>query len=297
MCEDRGIETYELLRKIARADNWDQLVQLLVRADRRFDSELFDTRGDPFCTTGQAGIRLNHQTVEEIVDALYFPAAPYTFAVFKPQFLGSVYEHFLQDRLKIVSGRVVLAQKPENEGRDIVPTPQPLIERIVQDALAPRLQGLSPSTILSRRILDMACGSGGFLVSAFDLLADTVTTAYVATDNRQAVYQTTDGWQLTFEEKCKLLQACIYGVDRDDAAVEVARFSLLVKLLEDETQASLPQNGRILPSLAHNVVAGDSLVDDRLYAEVPGAETVGVPLTWGTDLPRQYDFVVAIRPI
>ena len=66
MCEDRGIETYELLRQIAR-DNWDQLVQLLVRADRRFDSELFDTRGDPFCTTGEVGICLNHQTVEEIV--------------------------------------------------------------------------------------------------------------------------------------------------------------------------------------------------------------------------------------
>ena len=78
--------------------------------------------------------------------------------------------------------------------------------------------------------------------------------------------------------------------------MEVARFSLLVKLLEDETQASLPQNGRILPSLAHNIVAGDSLVDDRLYAEVPGAETVGLPLTWGNDLPRQYDFVVGNPP-
>ncbi len=296
MCEDRGIETYELLRQVARADNWDQLVQLLIKADRRFDSELFDTRNDPLCTTGQDGIRLNHQTVEDIVDALYFPAAPYTFAVFKPQFLGSVYEHFLQDRLKIVSGRGVLTPKPENEGRDIVPTPQPLVDRIVQDTLGPRLAGLSVPSMLDRRILDIACGSGGFLISAFDLLADAATTAYVAVGNQQAVYRTADGWQLTFEEKCKLLQACIYGVDRDDAAVEVARFSLLVKLLEDETPASLPQSGRILPSLARNVVVGDSLVDDRLYTEAPNAETVGPPLTWGADLPRQYDFVVGNPP-
>ena len=296
MCEDRGIETYDLLRQVARADNWDQFAQLLARADRRFDSELFDTRNDPLCAMGQDSIHLNHQTVEEIVDALYFPTAPYTFAVFKPQFLGSVYEHFLRDRLKIISGRVVLAPKPENEGRDIIPTPQPLIERIVQDTLTPRLQGLSVPAILDWRILDMACGSGGFLISALDLLTDVVTAAYVAAGDRQAVYQVADGWQLTFEEKCRLLQACVYGADRDAAAVEVTRFSLLVKLLEDETPASLPQGGRILPSLAQNIVVGDSLVDERLYAEAPNAKTIGPPLTWGVDLPRQYDFIVGNPP-
>jgi hypothetical protein len=119
MCEDRGIETYEWLREAARADSWDRFIQLMVRADGRFDSELFDTRNDPLCKVGQDGIRLNPQTVADIVEALYFPAAPYTFAVFKPQFLGSVYEHFLQDRLEIVSERVVLAPKPENVGRDM----------------------------------------------------------------------------------------------------------------------------------------------------------------------------------
>ena len=119
MCEDRGIETYEWLREAARADSWDRFIQLMVRADGRFDSELFDTRNDPLCKVGQDGIRLDPQTVAEIVEALYFPAAPYTFAVFKPQFLGSVYEHFLQDRLEIVSERVVLAPKPENVGRDM----------------------------------------------------------------------------------------------------------------------------------------------------------------------------------
>jgi hypothetical protein len=249
MCEDRGIETYELLRVAACADNWDQFIQLLTRADGRFDSELFDTRNDPLCKSGQDGIHLNPQIVAEIVDALYFPTAPYTFAVFKPQFLGSVYEHFLQDRLTIVAGQIVLGPKPENEGRDIVPTPPPLIERIVQDTLIPKLSGLSVSALRGQRILDMACGSGGFLIAAFDLLADIVTSSYITAGNRQAIFPLSDGWQLTFEEKCQLLQSCIYGVDRDAAAVEVARFSLLVKLLEDETPASLPQSGRILPSV------------------------------------------------
>ena len=296
MCEDRGIETYELLREAARADNWDRFIQVLTRADGRFDSELFDTHNDLLCKVGQDGIRLNSLTVTEIVEALYFPAAPYTFAVFKPQFLGSVYEHFLQDHLKIVTGRVVLVPKPENEGRDLVSTPPPLIERIVQDTMTPKLQGLTVPALRDRRILDMACGSGGFLIAAFDLLADLATTSYVAAGNQQAVYPVADGWQLTFEEKCQLLRSCLYGVDRDAAAVEVARFSLLVKLLEDETPASLPRSERILPSLAHNLVIGDSLVDDRLYAEKPDAETIGPPLTWGVDLPGQYDFVIGNPP-
>lgn len=295
MCEDRGIETYKQLQQIAAGNDWDAFVSLLSAADRRFDSGLFDTRHDPFFANDRRRIRLNSATIAEMVDSLYFPAAPYTFAVFEPEFLGQVYDYFLRERIALADGAARLQAKPENEGRDIVPTPQPLIQRIVADTLTPLFQGTTFDEILSKKLIDPACGSGGFLVAAFVHLIEAAINALRAADDRTAIYQTAQGWQLAFAQKRALL-SCIYGVDRDYSAVEVARFSLLVKLLEDETPESLPGEGGLLPSLDNQIVYGDSLVDERIYAYDANPALVGAPLTWGKDIPAQYDAVIGNPP-
>jgi hypothetical protein len=295
MCEDRGIQTYEHLKNVALTNDWNNFTNLLVECDRRYDSNLFDTTNDPFCS-GANRLQLNTQTVLSIIESLYFPAAPYTFSVIEPEFLGSVYEQFLTERVQIRDGEPALVRKPEHEDRDIVSTPRPIIERVVQDTIAPALQGLTAPEIFEKRVLDPATGSGGFLISAFDVFADALTTAYLTENNHTAIYETANGYQLTFEEKARLLTGCLYGVDRDYLAIEVARFSLLVKLLEDETSTSLPATEPLLPPLSENVVYGDSLIDESIRTEQPGAETIGPPLTWGVDLPDKFDFIVGNPP-
>jgi len=101
---------------------------------------------------------------------------------------------------------------------------------------------------------------------------------------------------LLFEKKCELLYHCIYGVDRDFSAVEVAKFSLLVKLLEDETPTSLPENKAILPSLDRNIMCGDSLVDKRIYETTKNPALIGIPITWGEDLPKEFDAIIGNPP-
>jgi hypothetical protein len=123
MCEDRGIANYELLKRTAAAGDWDAFVNLLIDSDRRYNSGLFDTRADPFCTPGPGGVKLSGATVQGIIDSLYFPGAPYDFSVFEPEFLGSVYEQFLRDRLVIRGDSCTLEPKPEHVGRDVVATP------------------------------------------------------------------------------------------------------------------------------------------------------------------------------
>lgn len=295
MCEDRGIQTYQQLQQIAATNDWEAFVSLLSAADRRFDSGLFDTRRDPLFAPEAQRIRLNSVTVATIVESLYFPAAPYTFAVLEPEFLGEVYEYFLHERIVLVGGVAQLQAKPENQGRDIVPTPPPLIQRVVRDTLTPVLQASDFATILEKRVIDPACGSGGFLVTAFAHLVETAVAACLSSGDYSAIYQTTQGWQLRFAQKRALL-ACIYGVDRDYSAVEVARFSLLVKLLEDETTDSLPNANGILPSLEENIVYGDSLVDERIYAYDSNPGLIGSPLTWGEDIPAQFDCVIGNPP-
>ncbi|HYT44007.1 MAG TPA: N-6 DNA methylase, partial [Methylomirabilota bacterium] len=296
MCEDRGITNYEQLKKTSQTNDWPAFVNLLVESDQRFDSGLFDIADDPFLSTTRQSIRLDSSTVQYIVDSLYFPGAPYTFSVFEPEFLGSVYEQFLTQRVIIDGGTAYLIRKPEHVDRDIIATPRSIIEKIVQDTLSPSIQNLDISSILDKKVLDPACGSGGFLISAFDVLVDVVIMAYLQLGDDRAIYKTPNGWQLTFEEKCRILTNCIYGADRDYAATEVTKFSLLVKLLEEETANSLPDRDGILPRLDHNIFFGDSLVDSRIYDENPSFKTIGPPLTWGQGTPRKFNYIVGNPP-
>jgi hypothetical protein len=296
MCEDRGLETRNQLWDVAQSNSWDRFANVMATADRRFDTSLFDGARDSLASLGRGSVRLNSQTVAAILESLYFPAAPYSFAVFEPEFLGFVYEQFLRDRVVVDSGRPLLRPKPENQDRDVVATPPQIIERIVRETLVEPTRGCTAEHLLTLKVLDPACGSGGFLIAAFEAMCDSLIAAYERTGDTSAVFKSADGSQLVFAQKCNLLTHCIYGADRDQLAVEVSRFSLLLKLLDGESSDSLPLGSHILPSLDANVVLGDSLVDRRIFETAPDAETIGPPLTWGVDLPGTYAFVVGNPP-
>ena len=58
--------------------------------------------------------------------------------------------------------------------------------------------------------------------------------------------------------KKQILTSCIYGIDIDIHAVEVAKFSLIIKLIEDETSPSVVEASPILPKLDKNFLHGNS---------------------------------------
>ena len=79
------------------------------------------------------------------------------------------------------------------------------------------------------------------------------------------------GWRLTVEERKRILLAHIFGVDIDPQAVEVTKFSLLLKVLEGLVSEQ-PQAGfeRLLPDLGGNIKCGNSLID---YASATSGPT------------------------
>ena len=139
-------------------------------------------------------------------------------------------------------------------------TPRDLAERVVEGALEPlvyspgplqtadkKLWQLRPSTeILGMKVADIAMGSGAFLVSASRYLADRLIEAWAAEGDERAVRQVTDARRvsdtrrvLSTEADAVVLQArrliierCLYGVDINPMAVEMAKLSLwLVSML------------------------------------------------------------------
>lgn len=98
----------------------------------------------------------------------------------------------------------------------------------------------------SVRILDPACGSGAFLIEAFDQLH----AVYEASNARLEELR---GHRTLFDLDRRILQHNLYGVDLNAEAIQICQLSLWIK-----TAA----HGKALTSLAHTIREGNSVVDD-----------------------------------
>src|SRR5207245_10027822 len=119
-----------------------------------------------------------------------------------------------------------------------------------------------------------ACGSGSFLIIAYQYLLDWHRDRYVADGpekHRKELYQGPGGlWLLTTQKKKRIQLNSIHGVDIDPQAVEVTKLSLLLKVLEGESKETLDRqlrmwHERALPDLASNIKCGNSLIGPDFY--------------------------------
>lgn len=302
MCEDRGIEGRVVLREAAGRRSLVDLRALFRRMDTRYNTGLFDVSRDPL----QATYAIDVDVFLSIVNEIYAPESPYNFGLLDADFFGQVYEHFLVKRLSFdtASNTVVLVDKPLYEHREIVTTAQPLVDEVVNRAFGAKFQhltastGISLETIESTRVLDVAVGSGRFLLKAFDELVDAATESLrLAGDNRHLYRVTDSDYRLDFQTKSEILINCLYGIDIDYGAVEVARFSLLVRLLEDETKDTLPAGRKILPNLDDNIVWGNTVVHGNFPHTTDAVWDQTLPLDWSSKhLPELFDIIVGNPP-
>ncbi|HHY58286.1 MAG TPA: N-6 DNA methylase [Chloroflexi bacterium] len=285
ICEDRGLEPYgELMGLQNGTQLYARLVQKFLEADRRYNSGLFHFSAEKGQSTAPdtltPGLTLDDKVLKDIFKHLYYPDSPYEFSVLPAGILGQVYERFLGKVARLTPGRQVkIEEKPEvRKAGGVVYTPEFIADYIVRQVLARLLDGRTVATAAKLRLLDMACGSGIFLITLYQHLLDWHLAQYAA-DNAEKwargrsprLYRTPLGeWRLTLDERKRILLDHIYGVDIDPQAVEVTKLSLLLKLLEGETGqtlapqlALLPQ--RILPDLNQNIRCGNSLIGPEFY--------------------------------
>ncbi|OFT64657.1 Eco57I restriction-modification methylase domain-containing protein [Corynebacterium sp. HMSC05D03] len=283
MCEDRGIEGEETLRKVVTGDITN-LPALFETLHTRYNTGLFATVSPKFDPV----ILTDSSVIIDIVNRLYAPRSPFSFAVLDADFLGLVYEASLAQHLIIKDGAISLAQKSEYKNRDVVTTPQALVDRTVAEAVA-----LVPEKIERPTVLDFSVGSGRFLLSTFNELVARETERNIKAGNYSGLIKIgQDEWRLSFKAKRDLLTQCCFGIDIDYNAVEVARFSLIVHLLDDEIKATLPTGSNILPDLTQNIVCGNTLV--RPSPDAPSS-TSALDLE-STTLPPRFDMVVGNPP-
>jgi predicted type IV restriction endonuclease len=280
ICEDRGIEPYGRLRGLVNGQNvYSRLREIYVEADHRYNSGLFHFEGE----RGRAdapdrltlSLAIDDKPLKDILKRLYYPDSPYEFSVLPADILGQVYEQFLGKVIRLTAGhRAVVEDKPEvKKAGGVYYTPTYIVDYIVEHTVGRLLEGKTPKQAGELRILDPACGSGSFLIGAYQHLLDWHLRAYSEhpEKHRKELVQGRGGeWQLTTAEKKRILLANIYGVDIDAQAVETTKLSLLLKVLEGETSATIESqlsflHERALPDLAANIKCGNSLIGPDFY--------------------------------
>ncbi len=127
-------------------------------------------------------------------------------------------------------------------------TPQPIADYLVRRTLGPLVRDQSPDRVLQLRVVDPAMGSGAFLVAACRYLAE----AYEAALIRTGGYQAGDfGERDRVTTRRTIAERCLYGVDLNPMAVQLARLSLWLTTLAAD---------RPLTFLDHHLQTGDSLL-------------------------------------
>jgi hypothetical protein len=279
VCEDRSVTPYGKLRSIVNAcskdgrDLYSELCGLFRRLDEQYNGNLFKAHISEQVT-------ISGDLLAAFIRSLYPPEGPYRFDAIGDDILGIIYERFLGSTITVEHNRVDATEKPEvRHAGGVYYTPKFVVDTIIRRVIGSKVEGKSPSEILSLRILDPACGSGSFLIAALQFLYDHCTE-YLSTHPKEYKISVSEGprkkreitigfkdkdgqWHISPDFRAQLLASCIYGVDIDMQAVEVTIMSLYLKMLEGQ----LPPNWqkeflrhKLLPPLDNNIHCGNSLI-------------------------------------
>jgi type I restriction-modification system DNA methylase subunit len=283
-CEDRGLEARgDLLDATKGDDAYDHLLRLFKRADQRYNSGLFHFSTERGRSSTPDTLTLNvligDEVLTSIIEDLYYPRSPFEFSVMGPDVLGRAYEQFLGSEITYTGAQVTIDQKPEvRKAGGVYYTPQFVVDYIVRSSVEPMLLGKSLPEVAKFTVVDPSCGSGSFLVATYQYLLDWHLDRYLdapaRSPLRRRMHRDESGeWRLNIDERKRILTTHIYGVDIDPQAVEVAKLSLLLKVIEGESQTALAVE-RLLPDLGGNIMCGNSLVDIDFHTDqtLPGVD-------------------------
>ena len=240
--EDKGIENKHLqeLERSYRENKKDfslekELIKLFKNYDEWYNSKLFQF--PHICDN----LEYEGSFLADIIKELYKnrKGIRYDFASINADVLGGIYEQYL-GQIQREDGKEKKSSKRKSQG--IYYTPRYIVDYIVQNTLGEVLKGKPAHEAQKIKVLDPACGSGSFLIKAFEVLDEHI--------KREKNQKGADPI-INYARKLPILISNIYGVDLDPEAIEIAQLNLLLKTLEDRER---------LPNLSHNIECGNSLI-------------------------------------
>ena len=218
----------------------EYLLELFEYMDRYYNSMLF-----------HKSLLDNMEISDDVLSSIIKDTYLYRFDKLPIDLFGSFYENYIGHIIN--EENEIVKDKDFVKAKGIYYTAPQIVDLIISLTLRKKLsvvsKGNKKKTIPKITILDPACGSGSFIMRAFDEIVK-----YMDIE-----------WELKkdFQGKKDILTSCIYGVDLDSQAVEAASTYLLIGLLKDSIEKPL-----FLPSsIKSNKIK--SYDEDELHEELP----------------------------
>lgn len=286
MLSDKGIEPDYLSQMLSDLGKLgDSNVALFQECKSRFSFLNTLYNGTIFSERAELdAMPVENKVLIKILKELDPEYAPYTLASLDVRIIGNAYEQYLGEVIHSDGRGVKVERKPEViKANGVYYTPGYIVEYIVENTLGELLKNCkSPDDVSKLKILDPACGSGSFLLTAYDFILRWYQDYFVKERKVEKKYREfaeiiklpDDGEvvRLTAKLRRDILLNNIYGVDIDPQAVEVAQFSLCMKALEGvedrkelETERNLFKQ-TILPDMSGNIKCGNSLIETDYYS-------------------------------
>ena len=253
-------------------DGWDDLIP-------QYNGGLFNPTSHPFLENNELGNDALARVIELLTRTEQ--GERITYRDLDVRHLGDIYEGLLEYQpqiadqdLVIVSNRgretiapaksspdqevayqegevYLLTDNDERKATGSYYTPDYIVRYIVENTLAPLCEGKSVNEILSLKILDPATGSGHFLVGVVDYLAEELITHPDAPHMTEIASEETE---LAYWRR-RVVESCVYGVDLNPMAVELAKLSLWLHTVA---------KGEPLSFLDHHIRCGNSLIGAKI---------------------------------
>lgn len=251
--EDKMLEP-PMLQSLIREDTHKKihkkLASLFRKIDEIYNSKLFSPH---LCEE----LAVDDDVLEKVITGLFRTSdntVKYDFGAIDADVLGNIYEQYLGHILKKTEKRAKLAEgKAHRKEQGIYYTPTYIVDYIVKNTVG-ELAKDKKFDLKNIKILDPACGSGSFLMKAFDYL---VTLDKKKNGGLEQTKIDLTGNSIVYGRKVEILKNNIFGVDFDPKAVEIAQLNLLLKAAEKKHR---------LPMLQENIKVGNSLIDDQTIA-------------------------------
>jgi hypothetical protein len=200
--------------------------------------------------------RIDDFTIHSVFEKLlYLGGRRLSYKTLDVEQIGSLYEALMGLAVRRVEGGAVRIRIDRKKRRRTSShyTPRELTEPIVQRTLEPLIEAMGDAPrseeLLGLSVCDPAVGSGAFLIAACRFLADHVVAAWTHEGRIEALAGAHD--DIVSHARRLVAQRCLYGVDKNPYAIELAKLSLwLVTMARSEP----------LTFVDHTLRHGDSLV-------------------------------------
>lgn len=265
VCESKGIEEPERLKTFLSSPNgfWNTFKNCCyMEFYEHYDGAMFN-RDNTFNS-----LNIDDNIFSDFINQFYYPY-PYKFDVIPIKTIANIYEEFLGKQIIVTENEAKEELKSEYiKTNGAICTPEYIVDIIQANTI--KLDSINTvNELFNTKILDPCCGSGVFLVSCYEMLARKLVSILDESDTEQVEFENysfvSDGHRyLTVEARRDIVINCIYGVDIDGAACEVAKMSLALKIVDGTNPLIWEETGifgdRILRDISNNICTGNTLV-------------------------------------